>query len=164
MKRCRMFFITILMFICFYGSAGSIQTFPGDRRGRGQGSSVSFSKEDQKKSHAALISLPSLLLLFCSLSFFPAFPIPRATPASPPPLGCVHCCVCAPDGLIVALFGFVSPRACLLHCVLHISREAVSIRVGILEVWVPGVDTSRYREKSEVSSRTKNSARTGVPL
>ena len=104
-----MFFITILMFICFYSSAGSIQTFPGDRSGRGQGSSVSFSKEDQKKSHAALISLPSLSLLFCSLSFFPAFPTPRATPATPPPPGCVHCCVCAPDGLIVALFGFVSP-------------------------------------------------------
>ena len=53
------------MFICFYfySSAGSIQTFPGDKRGRVEDSSV-FSKEEERKNHAALVSLLTSLLLF----------------------------------------------------------------------------------------------------
>ena len=118
------------------------------------------SEEESRGAHlvAIVVVIVLLVVLLPRISYSPCYP------CYPPPPGCVHCCVCAPDGLIVALFGFVRPRARLPPCVLYMSRKAASIRVGMLEVWVPGVDTSRYRKKREVSSRTKNSARTGVSL
>ena len=65
-----MCFITMFMFICFYScsGSGSIMTSPRDRRGGGQGSSASFSKEKETMDRAAFLSLAS------SASPFPSSP------------------------------------------------------------------------------------------
>ena len=139
-------FITIFMFICFYSSAGSIQPFPVDRRGSGQGSFFS-SWEKERKNRAANVSVPALLLLICSLYFFPAFPTPPAAPATllPPPSSRMRAllCVCR-HGLIVALISSSAPlRAPFPLRIVSISRAAVSSRTGIAEIRVPGADASR---------------------
>ena len=69
------------MFSCLYNysGSGSIMTSPGDRRGGGQGSFVSFSKEKETKDRAASLSFTS------SASPFPSFhPTPPSPSYSPP--------------------------------------------------------------------------------
>ena len=81
------------------------------RRGRGVDSSVSFSKQKEKKDCTALLLFSSHSSLFFS---FPVFPTLPPTPLPPLP-GCVFCCVChIPSILIVASTCIVGSRATYL--------------------------------------------------
>ena len=107
-------------------------TSPRDRRGRSQGSSTSFSEEDETKDRAAFLSSASSSSPFPSsppfssvLSYSPCYP--------PPPSGCVYCCVPRRVDCYVVSFRS-SPRApSELRPSFRCPRAAVPPRVlGIL--------------------------------
>ena len=81
-----------------------------ERRGRGQGSSTSFSKGKETNDHATrLSSVPSSPSFLSSSPFSSFLSYPPCYTSTPPPR-CVYCCV--PDGLVVVFILILPcPRA-----------------------------------------------------
>ena len=115
-----MFLLQCLFY--FFGAAPDPSShFREIRKERGQGSSVTSSKEREKEDRASFLSFLSL-----SFSFFSLPPVSYSSP--PPRLRCVNCCVCdvsAPWGLIVTSFCFVRSPARLPN---RVRRSAVGAR------------------------------------
>ena len=99
-----------------------------DKRGGYQGSVVSFTKEKEKKEHAAFVFSASSLPTFSSSP--PILLLHLHSPCYSTHRR-VYCCI-IPSGLIVVFLCFVCLPACLVRCVRYLLRHLRSF-------WVPGL-------------------------